>query len=87
MLPPIFTIFRRRSLTESSCTEPMRPQPWVSPASVVSRTRAIANCGPWEGDQDAKIDTCITLQGDERAEGHFRICFSINGNDHTAAPP
>lgn len=42
MLPPIFTIFRRRSLIESSCTEPMRPQPWVSPGSVVSRTRAIA---------------------------------------------
>jgi hypothetical protein len=42
VLPPIFTIFRRRSLTESSCAEPMRPQPRVRPGSVVRRTRAIA---------------------------------------------
>jgi predicted AlkP superfamily pyrophosphatase or phosphodiesterase len=42
VLPPIFTILRRRSLTESSRTGPMREQPWVKPGSVVSRTRAIA---------------------------------------------
>jgi hypothetical protein len=42
VLPPIFTIFRRKSLIESSRADPMCPQPWVSPASVVSRTRAIA---------------------------------------------
>ena len=41
-LPPILTILRRRSLMESSRAAPMREQPWVSPGSVVSRTRAIA---------------------------------------------
>jgi hypothetical protein len=40
--PPALTIFRLRSLTESSRTQPRRVQPVVRVASVVSRTRAIA---------------------------------------------
>ncbi len=48
--PPIFTIFRRRSLMESSRAPPMRVQLFVRAASVVSRTRAIAifsmSCAP-----------------------------------------
>ena len=42
MLPPALTIFRLRSLTESSLTEPMRVHPVTSEASVVRRTRVIA---------------------------------------------
>src|SRR5437867_8848084 len=39
--PPAFTIFRRRSLRESSLTAPTRAHPEVRPGSVVRRTWAI----------------------------------------------
>lgn len=41
--PPALTIFRRRSLTESSLTAPIRVQCWVAAGSVVSRTRRMAS--------------------------------------------
>ncbi|PYM93800.1 MAG: hypothetical protein DME04_09635 [Candidatus Rokuibacteriota bacterium] len=40
--PPDLTIFRRRSLAESSFTHPSFVHPLVATASVVSRTRLMA---------------------------------------------
>src|SRR3954447_11444848 len=47
--------------------------------------RSVTNLGPWEGDQDSEIDTRVALQGNERAERHFRISLGIDGDDQLAS--
>lgn len=51
--PPAFTTLRRRSLTESSRTNPTRVQPTGTRGSVVSRTRPMAARSSWPHADDA----------------------------------
>ena len=51
------------------------------------RSRRIANLGPGKSDQDSEIDARVALQGNERAERHFRIGLGVDGDDQPAASP
>src|SRR5262249_36116822 len=90
-LPPDLTIFRLRSLTESSLTAPTRVQPASTPASVVRRTRAIAarssSCATHGAPTSAppiprQVAACLTARASRWQGGYHALRQERDGPQH-----